>query len=112
MIEFLVQHSQLKEDVLAMEGRRFAEDNPLIASAFKILALKFKKLRKTKEEMTKYCMRKAFKFVGDRGKKDRHGRDIDVSILQYFSQDHSAPNFSIPFKYNRPHSGKTPLKRL
>jgi len=26
---------------------------------------KFKKLKKTKEEMTKYCMRKAFKFVND-----------------------------------------------
>lgn len=26
---------------------------------------KFLKLRKTKEEMTKYCMRKAFKFIGE-----------------------------------------------
>ena len=30
---------------------------------------KFKKLKKTKEEMTKYCMRKAFKYVNDSRKR-------------------------------------------
>jgi hypothetical protein len=28
-----------------------------------ILVEKFRKLKKTKEELTKYCMRKAFKFI-------------------------------------------------
>ena len=32
---------------------------------FKSLMGKFKKLKKTKEEMTKFCMRKAFKFIND-----------------------------------------------
>ena len=35
---------------------------------YMILSQKFKKLRKTKEEMTKYCMRKAFKTISDKNK--------------------------------------------
>lgn len=35
---------------------------------FQTLMTKFKKLKKTKEEMTKFCMRKAFKFVNDEKK--------------------------------------------
>lgn len=51
--------------------------------------------------MTKYCMRKAFKFVSDRSKKDRsNNRDLDYSMRQYFEQNQTAINFSIPFKYN------------
>ena len=36
---------------------------------------KFKKLKKTKEEMTKFCMRKAFKYVNEskKGPKKRGG---------------------------------------
>jgi len=38
--------------------------------------------------MTKYCMRKAFKFVSDRSKKDRsNNRDLDYSMREYFSQN-------------------------
>ena len=33
--------------------------------------IKFKKLKKTKEEMTKFCMRKAFKFVNDSKKSTK-----------------------------------------
>jgi hypothetical protein len=98
MIEFLVEHSQLKEDLLELESRNFSEDNPAMRQAFKILAAKFKKLRKTKEEMTKYCMRKAFKFIADRTRKDRaHSRDLDNCMKQYF-QGLNGANFSIPFK--------------
>lgn len=38
---------------------------------FQILALKFKGSKKTKEEMVKYCMRKAFKFVGELNRKQK-----------------------------------------
>jgi hypothetical protein len=48
MIEFLIEHSQLKDDLLELECRHFSEENPAIRQAFKILAGKFKKLRKTK----------------------------------------------------------------
>ena len=33
--------------------------------------MKFKKLKKTKEEMTKFCMRKAFKFVNQAKRKQK-----------------------------------------
>ena len=37
--------------------------------------------------MTKYCMRKAFKFVADHMKKNRtHNRDVDTCMKLYFSQ--------------------------
>lgn len=98
MIEFLVEHSQFKEDQLELESRSFCEGNPAAMAAFRVLAGKFRKLRKTKEEMTKYCMRKAFKFVADRSRKDRtHSRDLDNCMRQYF-QGANGGNFSIPFK--------------
>jgi hypothetical protein len=98
MIEFLIEHSHLKDDLLELECRHFSEENPAIRQAFKILAAKFKKLRKTKEEMTKYCMRKAFKFIADRTRKDKaHTRDLDNCMKQYF-QGNNGANFSIPFK--------------
>lgn len=60
---------------------------------------KFKKLKKTKEEMTKYCMRKAFKFVIDKEKKDKkNSKDIDNCMKRYFETTNSNSNISIPFK--------------
>jgi len=49
--------------------------------------------------MVKYCMRKAFKFVADKMKKDRtQTRDIDSCMRTYFSKNLTNGNFSIPFK--------------
>ncbi len=49
--------------------------------------------------MTKYCMRKAFKFIADRMRRDRtHNRDVDSCMKQYFSKNQHGNNFSIPFK--------------
>lgn len=49
--------------------------------------------------MVKYCMRKAFKFIADKMKKNRtHNRDIDSCMKMYFSRNQSNNNFSIPFK--------------
>jgi hypothetical protein len=85
MIYFLIEHSHPKEDLLDPENNHFYENNLAMHQAFKILATKFRKLRKTKEEMTKYCMRKAFKFIADRTRKDKaHTRDLDNCMKQYF----------------------------
>ena len=66
----------------------------------KSLLEKFKKLKKTKEEMTKYCMRKVFKFIADKMRKDRtHNRDVDSCMKLYFSKGQTGNTFSIPFKY-------------
>lgn len=49
--------------------------------------------------MVKYCMRKAFKFIADKMKKDRtHNRDIDSCMKIYFSKSQVSSSFSIPFK--------------
>lgn len=52
--------------------------------------------------MTKYCMRKVFKFIADKMKKDRtHNRDVDSCMKMYFSKNTNGNNaFSIPFKYS------------
>lgn len=51
--------------------------------------------------MVKYCMRKAFKHIADKMKKDRtHNRDIDSCMKIYFSKNQSQQGFSIPFKYH------------
>ena len=63
MIDFLVEHSQLREEMLDIESRNLTDENPNLKRVFIILAGKFKRLKKTKEEMTKYCMRKAFKHI-------------------------------------------------
>jgi hypothetical protein len=98
MIGFLIEHSRLKEDLLEAESLYFCKENSSIQTAFKILSNKFKKLRKTKEEMTKYCMRKAFKFIAEHSRKDRpHSRDTDNCMRQYF-EEAVGGTFSIPFK--------------
>jgi hypothetical protein len=51
--------------------------------------------------MTKYCMRKAFKFIADKMKRDRtHNRDVDSCMKIYFSKHQTQinNNFTIPFK--------------
>lgn len=78
---------------------------------FVVLARKFRRLRKTKEEMVKYCIRKAFKFVTESNKKSSKTRDLDVSMRQYFTEQDSDFSFSIPFKYAAHHPGRTPWKR-
>ena len=49
--------------------------------------------------MVKYCMRKAFKYIADKMKKDRtHNRDIDSCMKNYFNKNQNQGPFSIPFK--------------
>jgi len=44
-------------------------------------------------------MRKAFKFIADKMKKDKaHSRDVDGCMKLYFSKNQSGTNFTIPFK--------------
>lgn len=107
MIEFLIEHSQLKEEALEAEGRRIAGEDAGLLRAFRLLAGKFRRLRKTKEEMTKYCLRKAFKFIAS--KRSSPARDLDHCMRQYFED--AGGSFSIPFKYPSPHPGSTPPRR-
>jgi hypothetical protein len=48
------------------------------SSVSEVLIDKFKKLKKTKEELIKYCMRKAFKFILELP-KNKHILDSEKS---------------------------------
>ena len=52
-----------------------------MAEVFYYLYKRFKKVKKTKEEMIKYTMRKSFKFITDQMKKD------DPSLIPILSTD-------------------------
>jgi hypothetical protein len=75
------------------------EDHDL-REVYDILLKKFKRLKKTKEEMTKYCMRKAFKFLSEKIKRENPGlnKEPDVGLKHYFLGFENDDNFTIPFK--------------
>ena len=80
-------------------GKSLYEGSKDLMEVFRILMLKFKKLKKTKEEITKYCMRKAFKFIMDKEKKEKKSsKDTDDFMKKYFESSNSNSNISIPFK--------------
>ena len=47
---------------------------------------KFKKLKKTKEEMTKFCIRKAFKFIHQM-KRNQNKRNPDQKTSKEFEEE-------------------------
>jgi hypothetical protein len=68
------------------ESTRLFPHDPALREVFQVLARKFRRLRKTKEEMVKYCIRKAFKYVTELTKKSSKTRDLDCSMRQYFAE--------------------------
>ena len=52
-----------------------------LSEVFQYLYKRFKKTKKTKEEMIKYTMRKSFKFITDQMKKE------DPSLVPLLSSD-------------------------
>jgi hypothetical protein len=63
IVELLVECSDLPHAVLTTEIEQNSDGDLLLAEAFRLLLPKFKTARKTREEMVKYCMRKAFSFL-------------------------------------------------
>jgi hypothetical protein len=58
-------------------------------------------------------MRRAFKFIADKMKRDRsHNRDIDSCMKIYFSKSQANKDFTIPFKYFLIDIEKILLKKL
>lgn len=71
-----------------------------MGEVFDVLVKKFKKLKKTKEEMTKYCMRKAFKFLAEKYKKELDGSRDSTDFLKDYFERVEGEAFSVPFKKN------------
>lgn len=44
-----------------------------------MLVRRLKKVKKTKEEMVKYCMRKVFRHIGSKNKRS-NGRDVSQAL--------------------------------
>lgn len=59
-----------------------------------MLVRRLKKVKKTKEEMVKYCMRKVFRHIGSKYKRTS-GRDVSQALREYFGND---KGFDVPFK--------------
>lgn len=64
MLDFVLKNVNRNEKKLS-EGRQKLEGSgsEFHKRVFDYLVGKFKKLRKTKEEMVKYCVRKSFKHI-------------------------------------------------
>ena len=70
MVEFLVDAITLNEDRIAIARQELENQGPpFVSEVFNYLYRRFKKVKKTKEEMIKYTMRKSFKFITDQLKK-------------------------------------------
>jgi hypothetical protein len=76
-----------------------------MAEVFQYLYKRFKKTKKTKEEMIKYTMRKSFKFITDQMKKEDPSlipllsTDGVEGMSIYFTKNSDDKDISIPFKY-------------
>ena len=55
--------------------------SPFVSQVFTYIYKRFKKVKKTKEEMIKYTMRKSFKFITDQMKKE------DPSLIPLLATD-------------------------
>jgi hypothetical protein len=103
MVELMVGNVASTEEALRREWtRRNQVEDPLVLDAFAILFRKFKKLKKTKEEMTKYCMRKAFKHLGEKMRNEGLVQRGDTEFnLKYYCGDLMGEELlSIPFRKN------------
>jgi hypothetical protein len=56
-------------------------NQPFVSEVFQYLYKRFKKVKKTKEEMIKYTMRKSFKYITDILKKE------DPSLIPLLTTD-------------------------
>jgi hypothetical protein len=106
MIEFLVDSINSNEERILIVKESLDEGNsPFLSEVFSYLYKRFKKVKKTKEEMIKYTMRKSFKYITDQMKKE------DPSLIPllttdglegmsiYFSKHSDDQDIFIPFKY-------------
>lgn len=74
-----------------------ATKDPFAVQIFDCLVKKFQRLKKTKEEMVKYCMRKSFKFAADKLKKRESLTNKDY-LNYYFKTEDVGESFTVPFK--------------
>lgn len=65
---------------------------------------KFAKLKKTKEEMVKYCIRKSFKFITSKMRNEEKEAFVNMEnseVVAYYFEKHAEgdTSISLPFQY-------------
>jgi hypothetical protein len=79
-----------------------------------MLIRKMRKVKKTKEEMIKYCMRKVFRHLSEKIRSEMSvgPRDNSECLKYYFSKYENDKSFNVPFKYKMNKEEKTLLRKL
>lgn len=90
-----------REEILTSE--RFNDKREVFIEIFDVLVKKFRLLKKTKEEKTKFCMRKAFRFLFSMLKKSSSGNmnlkeANEICMRHYFSDRINDVHFVLPFR--------------
>lgn len=87
------------------KARKDLEDygSEVIKKMFDNLRGKFEKLKKTKEEMIKYCIRRSFKFITTKMRAQNKEAFIDMEntevVAYYFQQNNEGDeSISMPFQ--------------
>jgi hypothetical protein len=87
MLDFILHEvhrnpKKIEEARQALQGQEFNK------KLFDYLLSKFNKLRKTKEEMVKYCVRKSFKFITNKmraiGRESYANMENNEVVALYF----------------------------
>lgn len=80
MIEAVVNYVGINDTELEKKKTQLREAKDVkLLEVFDMLVRRLKKVKKTKEEMVKYCMRKVFRYIGSKSKKS-NGRDVSQAL--------------------------------
>lgn len=101
-MDIILKNINIKDQELNILSTKLNDSgDQFMYQLFDYLIKKFKKLRKTKEEMIKYSIRKAFRYITDALKKEMPNFAVDSNeYLQYYFDKHAIVEpITVPFKY-------------
>lgn len=85
MIDTIIRNIGIDDGAIEKKRQELTSiGDSFVMQVFEALLRKFERLKKTKEEMVKYCMRKSFKCVMEKLKK-KEGGSTKQFITQYFN---------------------------
>lgn len=90
-----MENDNLPEQAMMSMGKPLYQNSGTNEFIFNTLLKKFKKLRKTKEEMIKFCMRKAFKYASENRKNSKTIRSKKAEQIE-----DKLNCFEMPFRKN------------
>ncbi|KAL4496258.1 hypothetical protein ABPG72_012995 [Tetrahymena utriculariae] len=111
IVYFIVDNLDKDQEQLAakrtfiQQDEHFSDNTSAYLIIFDQLVKKFKHLKKTKEEKTKFCMRKAFRYLFAQLKTNCNSKmnlkeANEICMKHYFSQHVNDSQFVLPFRRN------------